>query len=275
MDKSAPSERSSEDARRQTQASRGEPMRLVMWGPGGAGKTVFLAQLCVAPSSERTDWETFPTDGSVAFATEMRSTMNVDNEFPKVTQVGAVEEIVYCFTHQVTDERAELSFEDRPGIDYVDLELDTREKLAAADGLVLLFDPTVEPNELLDQVWRTLAFVHVRDAGTKDDRPIAVCMSKADTFIETPSDLRRAHEHPEEFVREHVEADLDKALADFCKNYRLFPVSAIGVRLQHGVVQPLVFFDEMLTPRVRSNHNSQAINLMEPFAWLLGELTGP
>ncbi len=105
----------------------------------------------------------------------------------------------------------------------------------------------------------------------KDDRPIAVCVSKADVLIESPQDLRRAREDPDGFVREHDRMGLVRALDRFCSNYRLFPVSAAGVLLHRGVIEPMVFYDEKLVPRVRPG--GELLNLMEPFTWLLDQVT--
>jgi hypothetical protein len=108
--------------------------------------------------------------------------------------------------------------------------------------------------------------------GRKDERPIAVCLSKADTLIRTPADFRRAIEWPDDFVREHLDPGLVRPLERLCANYRLFPISAAGVRLRYGAIEPVVFLDENLEPRICPG--GRPFNLMAPFTWLLQQLTG-
>ena len=90
-------------------------------------------------------------------------------------------------------------------------------------------------------------------------------------LIETAADFRRALDAPDEFVRERVSPVLVQGLDHYCAKYRLFPVSAVGVRLRHGVVEPAVFSDERLQPRICPG--GRPFNLRAPFAWLLNELT--
>jgi GTPase SAR1 family protein len=258
------------------------PVQLTLWGPSSAGKTVLLAKLYLE-TENREDWDIFPTQKSVDFIQTMRERMRTSNLFPPATTVGHVEGIEYLFRHRQTGLEASLQLEDRAGRESEDLqdESDTaggkvslKQRLGSAQGLVLLFDPISDETLLESRVWRTLELLHVASGRgvQKDERPIAVCLSKADVLIETAADFRRALETPDEFVRERVPAVLLHALDRFCTHYRLFPVSAAGVRLRHGVVEPVVFLDEDLKPRVCPG--GQAFNLMAPFAWLLQELTG-
>lgn len=256
------------------------PVQLTLWGPSSAGKTVLLAKLYLETENQQ-DWDIFPTQKSVDFIQTMRERMQTNNLFPLATTVGHVEGIEYLFRHRRTGLEASLQLEDRAGEESVKLEDNTvsgkvslKQRLGSADGLVLLFDPISDKTILESQVWRTLELLHVASGRGvyKDERPIAVCLSKADVLIETAVDFRRALETPDEFVRERVPAVLLHALDRFAINYRLFPVSAAGVRLRHGVVEPIVFLDEDLKPRVCPG--GQAFNLMAPFSWLLQELTG-
>ena len=245
-------------------------IQLAMWGPSSAGKTALLAKLYL--EEQETGWEIFPTERSLPFIESMRSYMRTNNSFPPATTT-AVAQIEYLFRHQVTTAEASLRLEDRAGSESETLSDDIRRQLGEAHGLVLLFDPMAEAGTLESLVWRTLEHVHVASGRGvhKDDRPIAVCVSKADVLIETIDDFRSAQNDPDGFVRRHDRMGLVRALDRFCSNYRLFPVSAAGVRVRHGVVEPVVFYDETLRPRLCPG--GRPLNVMAPFAWLLDQAT--
>jgi hypothetical protein len=245
-------------------------IQLAMWGPSSAGKTALLAKLYL--EEQETGWEIFPTEGSLPFIENMRSYMRTNNSFPPATTT-AVAQIEYLFRHQVTAVEASLRLEDRRGSESETLSDDIRRQLGEAHGLVLLFDPMAEAGTLESLVWRTLEHVHVASGRgvQKDERPIAVCVSKADVLIESIDDFRSAQDDPDGFVRRHDRMGLVRALDRFCSNYRLFPVSAAGVRVRHGVVEPVVFYDETLRPRLCPG--GRPLNVMAPFAWLLDQAT--
>lgn len=245
-------------------------IQLAMWGPSSAGKTALLAKLYL--EEQETGWEIFPTKESLPFIESMRSYMRSSNAFPPATTT-AVAQIEYLFRHTVTGTEASLRLEDRAGSESERLSDDIRRQLGEAHGLVLLFDPMAEAGTLESQVWRTLEHIHVASGRGvhKDDRPIAVCVSKADVLIESIDDLRGALDDPDGFVRRHDQMGLVRALNRFCNNYRLFPVSAAGVRVRHGVVEPVVFYDEALRPRLCPG--GRPLNVMAPFAWLLDQAT--
>lgn len=250
-----------------------EPVRVTLWGPSAAGKTVLLAQLYIEAETGGGDWDVFPTAESYEFVRQMRAAMAATNAFPGATAVGSVERIVYRFHHRRTGTEVVLAMEDRAGKDYEELEEESRQRLAEASGLVLLFDPSRSPAALEREVWETLESVHIASGrGTrKDERPIAVCLSKADLLLRGPDDLERAVTDPDGFARRHVDRSLRKALDRFCSRYRLFPLSSAGVRLRWGVVEPLVFYDESMSPRIAAGGGSP-FNVMAPFAWVLEEL---
>ena len=101
-------------------------------------------------------------------------------------------------------------------------------------------------------------------------RSIAVCLSKADTLIENPADLRYACDWPDDFVKAHDRWGLTALFERYCANYRFFPVSAAGVELRHGIAEPNIFYDENLQLRIKAK--TQSFNLMQPFEWLIGQL---
>ncbi len=255
-------------------AGAADGTQLALWGPTASGKTVLLAQLYFEADAEAADWEIFPTESSLAFIKQMRDKMRSSNAFPGGTT--AREKIVYHFRHRHSGAQATLEVEDRPGKDYQDLDEPTLDRLQAVDGLVLLFDPTRSVATRRRELWETLEDLHVASGlgGTKDSRPFAVCMSKADHLINSAADFRRARsdEEMDDFVRQHADPELLRALKRFCDNYRFFPVSSAGVDLRHGVIERVVFFDESLEPRICTA--GQPFNLLAPFAWILDELTG-
>jgi hypothetical protein len=244
-------------------------VNLALWGPSAAGKTVLLAQLFDRPHR---DWEIFPTRESLPFIERMQPVLQSNNLFPPATTEGTKERIVYLFRHKTSGARATLNVEDRAGVESEAMNEESQRRLSAADGLVLLFDPLRDPARLRNEVRTTLQRLHVISGrGTeKDPRPIAVCLSKADVAVRTAEDLRRVHDDPQGFVRERMAPGLAESIALLCSNFRLFPVSAAGVRLRRGMVEPVVFYDELLRFRIRQG--AVPINLVEPFLWIFEEL---
>lgn len=255
------------------------PVQLALWGPIAAGKSALLAKLFIDARDEQ--WDVFPTQQSLEFINGMRLRMSTTNQFPIATTPGHVLAIEYVFVHRRQGVTASLQMEDRAGLESEQLtdegigqHVSLRNRLSSADGIVLLFDPMSDQAILENRVLRTLELLHVASerTGRRDPRPMAVCVSKADRLIERPRDFTRALESPDEFVRERVSPVLVTALDRYCSNYRLFPLSAAGVRLRHGVIEPAVFIDENFNPRICPGGRS--FNLMAPFSWLLNQLTG-
>jgi hypothetical protein len=267
------------------QQKESKGVQLTLWGPSSAGKTLLLAKLFLeadqdanktTAKTEKTRWEVFPTNTSHGFIKAMREQIKSNNRFPRFTNVGEVVGIEYVFKHP-SGLTSSLQLEDRAGAESQELKDQKkgslRERLGNADGLVLLFDPFSDVTTIEPMVWRALELVYLARGrvASKDERPIAICVSKTDIYIETPADLERALSAPDEFVRERAPEFLLRALDRYCANYRIFPISAAGVRLQYGVVEPAVFFDEALEPRLCPG--GHPFNLMAPFTWLLNELT--
>lgn len=244
-------------------------LNLALWGPSASGKTALLAQLFDRPHAE---WDIFPTPEALPFIERMQPIVQSNNMFPPATTVGEQERIVYLFRHQQTRATARLHVEDRAGVESEQMNEESQLRLSSADGLVLLFDPQRDREKLLAEVRVTLQRLHVfsRRGAEKDHRPIAVCLSKADLEIRNLDDLMQAHQDPEGFVRDRMAPGLAYAIERLCSNFRLFPVSAAGVRVRRGVVEPVVFYDELL--RFRIGQGGTPINLVEPFLWVYGEI---
>lgn len=253
------------------------PVQLALWGPTAAGKTALLAKLYLEARGDA-EWDVLPTQQSLEFIETMRNRMHWDNVFPAATGVGAPEGIEYLFKHRKTGVVSSLQLEDRAGRESEELHDETlggqvslKKRLGSADGIVLLFDSAADEARFDNRLSRALELLHVASgrAGQKDDRPIAVCVSKADLLIETAADFRQAVEHPDRFVRERMPGIIG-TLDRFCENYQLFPVSSAGVRLRQGIIEPAVFFDERLEARLCPG--GRPFNLMAPFSWLLKKL---
>ncbi|HEV2987199.1 MAG TPA: hypothetical protein VG759_02065 [Candidatus Angelobacter sp.] len=244
---------------------------VALWGPTSSGKTAFLSQLYFQHSDE---WNVFPTQDSLAFLEIVRP-FTEKNSFPKATAVGTIQRVAYTFQNKKTGREFALVVEDRPGEESEVLSDEGKKRFNDALGLVLLFDAEKDLRLLERQIEQTLAKLNVAaDRGPKkDDRPFAICLSKADLRIRSADDLQRAVERPREFVLEKISRDIVLWVDKFCSNYEFFPVSSIGVRLRHGVIEPIVFYDEALGLRMGSG--GQPINLLRPFAWLFDRINAP
>ena len=67
-----------------------------------------------------------------------------------------------------------------------------------------------------------------------------------------------------------INGSLTPLLDRFSSNYRLFPLSSVGVRLHYGVIETVVFYDENL--RLRLGGAGKSFNLMAPFNWLINQV---
>jgi GTPase SAR1 family protein len=255
------------------------PFKIALWGPASAGKTALLAQLYLGNSaggqgSQKNDWEPFWVGASQDFFNNMRSRMRSENLFPSATVLTPTgERIEYRFRHRSTGVEVLLHLEDRAGDESEKLTEAIRRHLAEADGILFLFDPYAQGTTLHDQIWRALEYLNPDVAGERapiDNRPVAVCLSKADLLIRTVEDLHRARTDPGGFVRRYDRMDLTRLLEKFCGNYQFFPVSAAGLRVEYGVVESVVFYDETLRPRLAPG--GTPLHVMSPFAWLLDQV---
>jgi GTPase SAR1 family protein len=247
-------------------------VQLTLWGPSSAGKTVYLAQLYVeAVLFNKENWNIYLTEESLRFTEDMRRQMRYDNIFPPATTKGDINNIVYHFQNKKTNNKFSLLIEDRAGADYERFEESAQERLRTANGLILLFDHLRGQQVLEQEIWDTLGKLQVAShLTTKDDRPIAVCLSKADILIKSIADYHYAKNDPDKFVRSKLDREAVKILDHFCSNYHFFPISSAGLHIRHGCIEPTVFFDENLTPRICSVR--QPFNLLAPVAWLSEQL---
>ena len=242
------------------------PIRLAMWGPSAAGKTIVLARLANASWSDGGPWEVWPTKELIAYSQAMRDTIDRENRFPPPTGVEA-EKVAYRFQRSTDGLWAVLSLEDRRGIESEQLHEEVLQNLATADGLLFMIDPLRDAVQRDIEIRNTLDRLAASQNGRKDDRPLAVCLSKADVLMESPEDLRLALEEPDRFVRPRLSRQILAMLDQYHADYRLFPISAVGVRLRWGVVEPTVFYDEAPSPRIHPG--AEPVHLVTPFAWLL------
>jgi double-GTPase-like protein len=249
-----------------------DPIKIGLWGPSAAGKTAFLAQLYLQPSEPGAEWRVYPTADSKRFIEAVRPEVE-QNRFPQATAVTeTISKAAYRFANRKTGEEAELVVEDRAGKEWEQLSAENRKRLNEAQGLIVLFDPGANRRPLRQMIEQTLSQLNV-DASRgarRDDRPVAVCLSKADRLIHTPADLRRAVEHPREFVLDRIDPSLLQWVDRFCSDFELFPISAVGVRVRYGVIEPVVFRDESLALRMGSD--GKPINLLAPFTWLFDRI---
>jgi len=251
----------------------GRSRRLCLWGPSSAGKTALLAQLFHLGTQSGTDWEVLPGARAQDFVEATRQRMREENRFPLATErvSHAVKDLEYHFRHRTRSDVASLTVEDRAGADYEDY-VPIGQTLVDADGLVLVLDATYEPARLEGFLSRTLQRLsHARtESPRRDPRPIAVCLSKADLWIHTAEELASATREPGAFVRRWLDERCLAPLDTYCEQSQLFPVSAIGVRLRWGAVEPTMFVDEKGEDRFCPR--GRPVNLLEPFAWVLDQL---
>jgi hypothetical protein len=247
---------------------------IALWGPTSSGKTVVLAQLYLRfPSAG--PWKIFPTPETQDFVELMRATMVNRREFPLGTreEKDASNKISYEFENVETHRRIRLFTEDKAGVFSETLPDEELARFMQAHGLVMMIDRR-RPN-FETEVWKAIErFYHgVRvDGEEKDKRPVAFCLAKADLYIHTPADYRRALHEPEAFALDHFPPAFVERLADFCPNRKFFPISSVGVRLRHGLVEPTIYYDQRMLVRIRDE--VFPIHLSAPFEWLFDKMGG-
>lgn len=255
-------------------------LQLSLWGPTSSGKTMFLAQVYHNWGKEDAEWQIFPSPEAMPFIDTMRQFIDLQNRFPPNTDVGSVQEIRWTFFHRASQDSVDLRVEDRAGKDFQDLGPAVMERLVEADALVLLFDAQANDTGVLrQQIIGALERIHLKrvDLGQAlhDDRPVAICLTKADEYAHSGEDARRMLDEPREFVRGWLRArgelDVIKKIEQYCSRCRFFPVSAVGIiETPGGRLVPSVVYDERFEGRIVGQ--AQPINLSTPFKWIFSQL---
>lgn len=252
-------------------------MQLVMWGPSASGKTIFLAQLFLQP--ETPGWAVRAKPEAVQEVERLAKRMRGENAFPPPTTVGVSPDLNFRLIQESTGASADIVIKDRAGAESEALDERSFDLIRGASGLLLMFDHTREPSALLTEVQLTMLKLYAdretQAAGQavrhKDPRPIAICLTKADLLMQTPKDLARSISTPDAFVRESLDRRIVQCVEGYCERIAFFPVSSVGLRVRLGAVDPVVFLDEELG--LRLGHLETPVNLIEPFAWIFGEVS--
>lgn len=247
------------------------PTRLTLWGPSGSGKTVFLGQLYWQINSATDgDWDIFPGEHGLDYLQVMRDQMYSSNVFPPPTQVGSTWQLVCHLVHRRTGRQVTLTLEDRAGADFETVHEDVLKLLLEADGIILLLDPDRQDDKVFREVSDTFDQMLTMPGrvAQKEQRPIAVCVTKADTLIEAPADYRLALDEPARFAERQMNRRLLGYMQNRFQTFDLFAASAAGVRMEHGAIEPVAFLDETLRPRVNSG---KPFNLLAPIDWVIGK----
>ncbi len=248
------------------------PTRLTLWGPSGSGKTVFLGQLYWQINSATDgDWDIFPGEHGLDYLQVMRDQMYSRNVFPPPTQVGSTWKLVCHLVHRRNGRQVTLTLEDRAGADFETVHDDVLKLLLETDGIILLLDPDRQDDKVFKEVSDTFDRMLTMPGrvAQKERRPIAVCVTKADTLIEAPADYRLALDEPARFAERQIDRRLLGYMHNRFQTFGLFAASAAGVRMQHGAIEPVAFLDETLRPRVNSG---APFNLLAPIDWVIGKV---
>ncbi|MBL8213830.1 MAG: hypothetical protein JNK87_24140 [Bryobacterales bacterium] len=247
--------------------------QVALWGPPSSGKTVWLAQLYIRLQRTNTNWQVFPASSATqAFIEEMRNLMTNQRRFPQGTTLENPVKIEYEFRHPAFPEHRRVFIEDRAGAVSLGETPDWLEAFSKVDGLVVLLDPNRQ--EYLSEVQTALEnFYHkAREAGGQtDDRPVAFCLPKIDRLLRDANEVEFALQHPDAFVRDQLPADFIRFIEQYTgSRHKFFPVSAIGVQMDFGVIRPTVYYDERFELRLLPD--GAPIHLLTPFEWLFQEL---
>lgn len=267
------------------QSLKENTIKLSLWGPPSAGKTVFVSQLYWQGVDSHSDWDIrLLTSDSKQYMSMMYQNIQNNNKFPLGTNVGHDNKIEFLIINEAEDIQATLFIEDRAGAHYsgeaestegnLKLEDNIVEILKQSNGLIFLFDPSRKKSVLYNEVWNTMQTLQLELSGgrKKIQIPVAVCLTKADNEIDSLEKLNFALSDPDTFVREYAETSLIELLDKYCENYSLFPVSSVGIKVTDYQVEPIVFYDDGLESRVVPNEETKTINLISPFIWLIDNL---
>jgi hypothetical protein len=240
-----------------------------VWGPSAAGKTAYLSQLYL--QLQDSPWTVFPTAAAEPFLQAAREYFD-RNEFPPATSINTQDVVAYAL-RSTDDVEYFLALTDRPGVVLTNLERSLRDELNAADALMLLLDSQDDPQRLGSALDAVLSALHASaERGTaRDGRAVAVCFTKVDRLLTSVAELELAVGDPDRFVRSRIGDRLDMVASRFLDRYRFFPVSAAGVFVGDGVVEPATFYDEAF--RLRLASGGRAVNLVAPFTWVAEQLS--
>jgi len=257
--------------------SQTEDPSITLWGPSSSGKTFLLAQLYLQAKSNHSHWEVHPTQNTIDYIDPFRKDILVDNVFPTGTAVGDNNELTFRFLNPENNQQINLNIEDRAGTDYSEHHEEVIQRLMATQGLVILVNPFDKREHQINEVLKMLDDMKVkRGEDIKDARPIAICYTQVDEhWIDTVEALQAAIKEPHQFIKNKLDKK-DKILERInlhFTNYKLFPVSAAGLKIQYGTVLHTAFFNEEFTACICPQGDS--INLLEPFIWIIEQLNLP
>lgn len=253
-------------------------INVAVWGMPQSGKTMALARLATALADSGSAWWFQPSMALEPWIDLNWARIEDQNLFPNPTT--ADEPLELCFVHGPTGREARVFVHDHPGSAFVNIAAETVEQIAATDAVVLILDPEMNPHHLARYLNQTMRRVHSASASTTvglDARPFAVCLSQIDRLATEIDQVRRLRdkdaggEFVEDWVRTHLR-DTHVRLSRLLSNKRYFPLSAAGIRINHGVVEPTVFHDEHLRPRVR--FGSESLSLLRPLEWIFDQVLG-
>jgi hypothetical protein len=248
---------------------------ITLWGPSRSGKTALLAYLILKLPPAESGWEIFPTAESREEVRRRIKQILKENEFPLGTKEAEAERISCILRDTKTGTQFPLDTTDQAGILSERMDSALLQSLAECQGIVLLLDWNRGLRET--EIIEALLEIHFKRSesgksaiGERDERPLAVCLSKVDQFIRNAEDLRRLQDDPDGFVEERLSIELRRRIQQFHNNVRFFPVSSVGLRLHHGCIQKSVFYDEKLLLRV--TNQGTPMNIVEPFIWIFEQL---
>jgi GTPase SAR1 family protein len=244
---------------------------ITLWGPSSAGKTALLANLILRLPPEESGWQVFETEVSHDEVKAQIRKILRENEFPLATDKTQPRQISFIFKNEKTNAEHMLETTDRAGVDSEDMHQALLQSLTDADGIVLVLDWNRGHRET--EVYEALLEMNLKRGAKKDDRPLAVCLSKVDQFIRDTDELRRLHEKRETFVQEKLSDDLLRRIRQYHSNVSYFPISSVGLRLRYGSIQKSVFYDERLL--LRATTLGTPLNIVEPFIWIMENMRPP
>ena len=178
----------------------GTELQIGIWGASGAGKTMLLARLVdLCDRSQKTNDLSLSIGAEAQeFAEAQGRQLKVENRFPPGTAKGFFEQLVYRVAHPRFDVPVVLRVEDRAGSYSEEREPASQRRLFESDCLLFVVDPKRHVGMARLEIVNSLRDLALRleSSGGLKSRPCAVCVSKADLFIETLDHYEVANERP-------------------------------------------------------------------------------